>query len=385
MLVAVLAATLVLRAGPPSEICDIGSVPKLAPGSYTGRFVQVGTAKGGADVANMQVQVLVRGELVLHVDDDGVITAASAPRAQWVLIGAGTIESGEVPIISELKGFAEGALTMIGPGGDQAVTLGGDVEGSAKAFTQIGRDKMAWPGPAVGELTVELRVTYAGCSRRNTGEMRSKVVDETLAALAARKFSTEAAVGSFQLQGPPELAEREQELQKRMEQAKQWTRGGGEDPRGARGWPLFAAAAESILRERSEAARYCLRLQYHPPAYAALDARLAAIRGELDALDASPRNLGLIRMGVDDLMELDRHVVELKLDSCSQKLHQQIFDAAVAKLGAVIDRAVKERTSTGDLSEILRRASVTGKVAPGLRDRAVAQLRQRAARAKGGG
>ena len=121
MYVAALTAMLVLRAGPPSELCEVEFVPKLAPGSYAGRFVQVGNAKGGADVANMEVQALVRGELVLHVDEDGVITAASAPRGQWVLLGAGTIESGKVPIVTGMNGFAEGALTMVGPGGDQAV------------------------------------------------------------------------------------------------------------------------------------------------------------------------------------------------------------------------------------------------------------------------
>ncbi len=131
--------------------------------------------------------------------------------------------------------------------------------------------------------------------------------------------------------------------------------------------------------------QWCLRVKYEQPARAALTARLAVIRRDLDALDASPGSLGPIRVAVDDLMELDRHIVELKLDSCMEREHRQIFDAAVAKLGAVIDRAAKERASTGDLSELLRGASVTGKVAPGLRDRAVAQLQERAARAKGGG
>src|SRR5512138_3765247 len=123
MLVPALAASLLLSAGPPSEICEVKAVPRLAPGSYTGGFFQLGNAKGGADLANMDVQVHVKGDLELHVDEDGVITAASSPRAQWLLVGTGQLQSGKATITSMMKGFAEGHLTLSGPGGAEKIKL----------------------------------------------------------------------------------------------------------------------------------------------------------------------------------------------------------------------------------------------------------------------
>lgn len=373
----------VLNAAGPGDLCG-PRVPKtLAAGHYSGRFFQLGTAKGGSAQMNLSVQFQFRGKVEFDVRDDGTIKNAKA-ETKFSIYAAGTAAQF---IAGGFNGRATGTLTHA-TGGTDRFSVSGGLSGNASVFvkTDDGRQKggAGRRGAASGDTSIQFTVIVTACDG-TSGRFTAPIFDETVAALSGKGFTVTRGAPDWTVRRSDLHEKRKAELEKDLAQAAQLLRGGGVDPYGRQAFARYWKMAKSIDAERSEQLRFCLAILYRRSALRDIGAAVDRGLARLAAVKADPRTLHSLRLEATALAKISNELVSCKLDLCGGTLHRKIIDGIAAKLKEVVVEAARRRYVLPDVVQVLAAERFTGALAPRHRDAAVRDLKAYIAQIKRNG
>ncbi len=350
---------------------------KLMPGKFDGSFDAKLFMKGDDKALGMELTLWFHGKLHVEAGDDGLAAQGTVAEAEYWLGGAGKKEKGQLDVMGGMSFTGQGTMRFQGAKSEEfevggPLEVGGGVivgienrEGSQDGVAKHG-------GTSSGEARVKFQVASAGCSGAQ-GTFTSAVLTDSQREFASKGFAVTPSGAGWSV-GTSSDSKEEDRFRKELERApsKIVKRLATEV---ARLWGLSEQA-----RGKPQPMDECLLAVWRGHVRRKLTDWLAENTKLLKAYRASvPRRCdplapngcsagdtsGLLER-VRSVIEVDRALAMLGLDTCDEKVHTRAWDAIESKMRERLDYLLRVGAAPEDLLAFSRNAQLVGAVSPEL-------------------